>query len=173
MTVQINYSNVPQTMLPYIQSVMNTILSDPTFSSATSKNYTINFASLKGAYANAFAQTTGNNTQNPTTTFNLSLMMVANNGNVSFSENTPFGQPITKPFEITALHEITHVAFPNLTGDTPTGHDNPPGEYLFRTIVLNEAQTLFKETDSTELYAQEKSLSILTNDPAYSNSNIN
>ena len=62
-----------------------------------------------------------------------------------------------------------HVAYPNLSGDTSTGHDNVVGDLLFRTIVNDTVNRVFKEGDASEAREIERDLGRINRNVDYYN----
>ncbi|MCJ9728971.1 calcium-binding protein [Bradyrhizobium sp. PRIMUS42] len=147
--VKINYSGLSAAMLPRTQQVLNTIVNDPTTNlliGSQTQSLSIKFGNL-GA-DKAFGITDGGKA----ITFNLDRLKIDSNGELVF--NT--GQGVDKPFYVVAVHEVTHVEFPDLTGggyfhgevgQTPPGDlvlgQDATGEVAFRLITLQQVQVLF------------------------------
>ncbi len=148
--ITVNLTGVPPEMKDYARSKLDKILTDEAFKkSLGTRKLTINFASLGRApngaqylgQSSIINNATGEWKQNVTVTFSTDVMSMEN-GKVLFAG---------KPFESVAVHEATHVRFPNLSGDSPNGHDKALGDYFFRAMTHCMERRLFGSTHFTEI----------------------
>ncbi|WP_238258745.1 hypothetical protein, partial [Methylorubrum podarium] len=74
---------------------------------------------------------------------------------------------------MTATHEALHVAFPDLTGDAPGGHNNPVGDYLFRAATIDISDRLFGQHATDENISMAEDLNRAQENPDFIESGIN
>lgn len=120
---------------PYARSVINSILGNAEFIGlfSGSRSVTISFGDLGNPALRAF--TNGNSTPTPSIQFNSTILSLDNAKTLVIVTTDERGNAVIKEFGSTFIHELLHVAFPNLTGSGPNGHSNPTGDYLFRVMT--------------------------------------
>lgn len=156
----VNYSGLSTAQLAAIEPLMARILNDVRIQDRLQDSGVnlLSFDFVAGlsvatpfGIQQALARLDGGNSLTPSGHFNLHAMNLAANGSMSFGG---------KPFEITAIHEVLHAIYPNLSGEG-AGHNNPAGDYLFRVAVIETSLRIFGYAHQSEYAARDRAFGSL------------
>jgi Ca2+-binding RTX toxin-like protein len=153
--VKINWAGLPAQFQPAANIAINKVLADPQLREQidfkVSGTLTFKFANLGSGPNEGLAIATGLDTANPTITFNLGKNLGIVGNELVFNANTPADR---KSFAANAIHEVTHIGFPELTGNG-TFHGQPfvppndlvrgqdaAGEFAFRLLTTSASQRI-------------------------------